>query len=1051
MYILVESDDPTLKNFIESNYILVDGRDASKADLIIADITKIKSIKTFNLPIILIAEAPDVKIPKGIEPVAQLIKPIDWQELKYAIKLGIYKDKVEMLLPGFREYQRIFDTSLEGVCIFDNSGKIIYSNRQLGKFLEYPPAEIIGKNILELIHPTDKNIGKRILESCERKMAGKHEIRFIKSTGEISFLIFSGTPIVDDTYKGAFCMLTNITEHKMLEENLRRANKFLKILDEINRTIIKNQSIEEIMASTCKILAKNRAYEYIGVLDQDHRIIHEKGERPANLKGSMGEDTTILEIQVENRPWGFLCIKGEMEADELIILEDIASTLSFAIEKRLSEDKLRENELKYRKLFESAGDAIIVLEGHTIIDCNKKTLKLFNAKREDIIGKSPWELSPEYQENGERSGEKAKRLIEETLRMGGGQFRWVHEKKTGEPFYAHVSLTSIGRGQIIAILHDITDIIETEDFLDAERRKFRDLIDSLPDAVFAVDEKGRIIAWNKETEEMTGTPAEEMLGRGGHAYGIPFYGKPRPVLLDLLFEDLPEIEKLYKNLRREDDNIYGEVYLPNIYNGRGGYLQLKVSPLYDDKGEIIGAIEIIRDITPLKVTEKRLREELTVTTSLTRLYPEMVSPEATKENIANRLLDELLKATGSMGGFITYHGNMLASQGKLTGDKDKILSTPIVTGDQKIGYISLEKDEFSEFDIKTVKRFAEYYGLAIQRLEYDEKLRRHQRRLKILNKLIKASRTDDLHKFLKNVIDIILDDLKFKAGIITLHGETLYKRGRIIPAEEIPDDIIIRRKGKKTILKIPLKAHEETIGMIEAQYHGISPREDFMRLFAAEIRDAVSRIIMQTEIKKSLHEKEVLLKEVHHRVKNNLQIIASLLSLQSKYCENEEVKNILADSQARIRSLALLHEKLYKTETLAYINSKEYLESLARDLINFQVPKPLMIRLETDIDDIALEMDKCIPLGLITNELVRNSIKHAFTEKGGVISIKFKHQDNSCYFEISDNGRGLPEDFDVEKLSSLGLQLVLNLIRQLDGELEIESGDGTSFKIRFPI
>lgn len=587
--------------------------------------------------------------------------------------------------------------------------------------------------------------------------------------------------------------------------------------------------------------------------------------------------------------------------------------------------------------------------------------------------------------------------------------------------------------------------------MNAERRKFRDLIDSLPDAVFAVDKKGRIIAWNKGTEDMTGTPAEEMLGRGGHAYGIPFYGKPRPVLLDLLFEDLPEIEKLYKNVRREDDNIYGEIYLPNIYNGRGGYLQLKVSPLYDDKGEIIGAIEIIRDITPLKVTEKKLVDELAVTTSLTSLYPQMVSPETTKEDIANRILDELLKVTGSMGGFITCYGNRLASKGKLTGTPNKILSTPIVIGDQKIGYIILEKEKFSEFDIKTVKIFAEYYGLTIHRLEYDEKLRRHQQRLKILNKLIKKSRTDDLHEFLKNVIDIIVDDLKFETGIIKLHGKTLYKRGSIIPGEENPEDVLIKKKGKKTILKIPLKSHEETIGMIEAQTHGISPREDFMRLFATEITDAVSRINMQAEIKKSLHEKEVLLKEVHHRVKNNLQIIASLLSLQSKYCENEEVKNILADSQARIKSLALVHEKLYKTETLAHISSKEYLESLASDLVNFQVQKPLMIRLETDIDDIPLEMDKCIPLGLITNELVRNSIKHAFTEKGGIISIKFKHQDTRCYFEISDNGRGLPEDFDIEKLSSLGLQLVVNLIRQLDGKLEIESDGGTSFKIRFPI
>ncbi|MBC7090231.1 MAG: hypothetical protein H5T37_07585, partial [Methanobacteriaceae archaeon] len=330
---------------------------------------------------------------------------------------------------------------------------------------------------------------------------------------------------------------------------------------------------------------------------------------------------------------------------------------------------------------------------------------------------------------------------------------------------------------------------------------------------------------------------------------------------------------------------------------------------------------------------------------------------------------------------------------------------PIIIGNEVIGHISLEKDEdFNKSDIKAIKRFAEYCGLAIHRIEYEEKLIRHQKRLRILNKVLKASKTDNLEDFLKTILDIMIDKLKFESGIVTFNGKTIYKRGSIIPEKDIIEHVIIKRRGKNRIVMIPLKFQDNMEGVIEAHSSKKVPRMAFIRLFANEINEAISRIIMQKNLQESLHEKEVLLREVHHRVKNNLQVISSLLSLQAKYCGNEEVKNIIADSQARIKSLALVHEKLYRTENIAHISSREYLESLSMDIINFQAPRPIKIRLEIDIDDIPLEMDKCIPLGLITNELVRNSLKHAFPEGEGIITVNFKRQGDKCKLEISDNG-----------------------------------------------
>lgn len=1059
-HILIVSEDPNLTELIRScgyDPILVDSEEdileaGSKAELIIVDMPKptrlIKAIKNieerFNLPIILVTETPDETIIRDVKAAAHLKRPIDPQQLINAVKTGLYKYKMERLfLDNEQIYQQIINTSLEGVCIFDSTGNILYCNRQLGKLLKRRPSKLLGKNILEIVHPNDKVIAKRILNLCGKGMRGKQEIRFIKGNGEPCWLLLSGTPIMEDSkFKGGFCTFTDITRQRILEEELIRTNQLLTLLNKVKAAIIKSENIKKMIMRICDIIAEHLHYKYIGVLDNDYKPIYEIGEKPA-------KPARTMELRVKDKLWGMLCIEGDIKPDELFILEEIASTLSFTIEKMLSEKKLRENELRYRQLFESAGDALFIMKKHTIIDCNKKALELFQAELEYIIGKRPWELSPKYQEDGEKSEDKAKKLIEETIKEGERQFRWIHKKRTGEQFHAHVYITYHPQtGQLIAATRDITDQVETEKLLKAEHRKFRDLINSLPDAVFAVDKKGRIIAWNKETEKMTGTPAEEMLGRGGHAYGIPFYGKPRPVLLDLLFQDLPEIEKLYENVRREDHNIYGEVYLPNIYNGRGGYLQLKVSPLYDEKCDIIGAIEIMRDISPLKAVEKKLRSELMVTSTLNRIYPMIASPKATKEEVAERILTELLKITGSNGGFITFHGEMLASKGEYTNTE----STPIIIGNELTGYINLEKDGgLNRSDVKTIKRFAGYCGLAINRIEYEERLIRHQARLKILNKILKASRTDDLEGFLKRILDTMIDDLKFETGCIIVNGRIKYKRGPIIPENGLPEDVTLKREEKKKILRIPLRFRENVEGVLEAHTSKKVPRMEFIRLFTDEINEAISRIITQKSLKESLHEKEVLLREVHHRVKNNLQVISSLLSLQAKYCGSEEVKGIIADSQARIKSLALVHEKLYKTETLAHISSKEYLESLARDLVNFQAPRPIRIRLETDIDDIPLEMDKCIPLGLITNELVMNSLKHAFPEEEGIITVEFKCQGDKCNLEISDNGKGLPEDFDIERLSSLGLQLVLGLVKQLDGQLSIESDDGTSFSIEFPL
>jgi len=214
--------------------------------------------------------------------------------------------------------------------------------------------------------------------------------------------------------------------------------------------------------------------------------------------------------------------------------------------------------------------------------------------------------------------------------------------------------------------------------------------------------------------------------------------------------------------------------------------------------------------------------------------------------------------------------------------------------------------------------------------------------------------------------------------------------------------------------------------------------------------DVAERKRMEEKIRASLREKEVLLKEVHHRVKNNMQVISSILNLQSRYIKNNHTLKVFADSQNRIRSMALVHEKLYESEDLAKIDFAEYVRSMTSYLLGLHGAGN-SIRFDIDIKDILLDVNTAIPCGLIINELVSNSLKYAFPKgRGGEIYICLHlAEDDKFTLTVKDNGIGLPKGLDFRKTESLGMQLVIMLTEQLDGSIEVDIKKGTTFKIRF--
>jgi PAS domain S-box-containing protein len=215
--------------------------------------------------------------------------------------------------------------------------------------------------------------------------------------------------------------------------------------------------------------------------------------------------------------------------------------------------------------------------------------------------------------------------------------------------------------------------------------------------------------------------------------------------------------------------------------------------------------------------------------------------------------------------------------------------------------------------------------------------------------------------------------------------------------------------------------------------------------------DISDRKRMEDRIRASLEEKEVLLREIHHRVKNNMTVIYSLLDLQSKYTKEMPDREMLNDAKARIKTMARIHEKLYRSGDMAKIDFSDYLRDILNDMFRSYVKDPGRIALKTEVYDVALSIDEAIPCGLSVNELVTNTLKHAFPEgRKGVVRVGMRSYDNDMVeLIVADNGVGFPVDLDSRKKSSLGLNLIDALVKQLQGEIELRKEEGTGFRITF--
>lgn len=219
----------------------------------------------------------------------------------------------------------------------------------------------------------------------------------------------------------------------------------------------------------------------------------------------------------------------------------------------------------------------------------------------------------------------------------------------------------------------------------------------------------------------------------------------------------------------------------------------------------------------------------------------------------------------------------------------------------------------------------------------------------------------------------------------------------------------------------------------------------------AELEERVEARTAQLQA--TLQEREVLLQEIHHRVKNNFQVISSLISLQARSLGPDGSRYALEECQMRVQAIALIHDQLFQSKDCARVPFAEYARNLIENVFRATEIKPERVRLELAMNDVALSVDKAIPCGLILNELITNSLKHAFPEgRSGTVRVELgRVTEDALRIAVKDDGAGLPPGFDIYRSPSLGLQLVCMLAEQVQAAIEVEAAPGTCFRLTLPV
>ena len=593
---------------------------------------------------------------------------------------------------------------------------------------------------------------------------------------------------------------------------------------------------------------------------------------------------------------------------------------------------------------------------------------------------------------------------------------------------------------IQGIARNVTPEKRAEDM----EHRFSDIIENTQDAVVSNDLEGRVLSWNRGAEEIYGYSESETMGKNVEMFTPPDCDYELPSILKLIKEG-----KMVRNyptlgLRKDGSTI-------NV--------SLTVSPINDSNRDIKGVSIISRDVTPEKKAEKELKES----EKRYRLLVEKAQVGILLIDHDGKIIDinpKFLEMCGSRSEEVSRRVNLLRTpevvKSGFSGDFKRCLETGEDVSSEHRYLSQWGKETYSQFHLNPIKdedgevvNVLATFSDITYRKKMEKALKESEEKFReVFNN---ANDAVYLHEVLDGMPGRYIEVNDVSCSMLGYRREELLEMTPQNVSSKDSEEIRfmmaeLLKEGSKTFESEHLTRDGDRIP-VEVSSHCFKLRKKDVIVSVA--RDITQWKEAEKIVHDSLKEKELLLREIHHRVKNNLMIISSLLNLQSIQINDTEVLKMIKDSQSRARSMAVLHEKLYSSSDLKRINFGEYIESITEYLFNtYSTNNHVSLRM--DVEYLMLDINTCLPLGLIVNELVSNSLKYAFPKgMNGCVTVRFHRSPENYILEVEDDGVGLPENMDIEQADSMGMKLVSNFTKQLNGEMELIMKNGTCFRIRF--
>jgi len=883
----------------------------------------------------------------------------------------------------------------------------------------------------------------------------------------------------DPDFLNLFGKVKDITNEVKKAEKLRESEKKYKDLFESNLAGVYKTHVSgdilECNSSFAKILGYKTAAELIN--KNVKNLYYDTSDRSKYLSDLRKSKALNNHLSMIKRKDGRRLILN----NNVTLIEDEEGEYNWIVGTVIDVTDLHEtglalthSEEKYRLLFEESNSAILLLvideEDSFVIDVNEQAQKVFGLEEVDFLGKKLNEISAKQFTKKEQTNNILHKL-KDGERV---ESEWIFMRSSGEQFFAEVSFTAVNLEEervAQVVIKDISERKEYEAEILESRLSFKNIVDRSPVGIMIFTEN-KLNYLNPQGEEIY----NNVLKSKAKTIQTIFPESSQYLLTDLIKEAENKISSYTEIALGSDSKNYSINVVKTIYEKQQANVLL------------------LQDISlQNEYSTQKLRAEVAEETAIqlqTEIEKHKIT-QATLSEFSSRLQSLLDSAANLFILTLDENFNVVGYNKKSRDFIETRLHKTLQLGDNFLKIFPTE-----EYAVKVIEeRFkrvleGEYFEM-ISHFPTDEGeawMEAFMNPIKIEGKEVSefsfiahdiTERVENKERLTSSeennkAILVALPDILFKVdreGMFTDYRASSESNERaffnfietdkvkglfvheVFKDQKLAQDI--KENIEKTFLTNELITQnysltlenddETTVVHYENRYSKLNENE--LVIISRNITDSTE---YEAKLIESVKEKEILLKEVHHRVKNNLQVINSILNLQSSYVKDDETLQIIIESQNRIRSMSYIHESLYQTKDFSHISFDTYITNLVQNLIHSYQVSNEKIQLKLDVDPINLALDQAIPCGLILNELITNAMKYAYPDnKGGEISISVKENKNKVSISIADFGVGLPKGFKIDDSETLGLSLVDTLIDQVDGELSLKTDSGTEFLIIF--